>query len=84
MKAVQDAADKPKDEPPGVDLTMPTPAWAILADPARFPRRVAFLDEESFQTCSYRTGYEEAKRLLETQAGITRPTRRNGTPPPAR
>jgi len=81
-RAVHDAAGKPTGTAHGEDLVAPVSAWALLTDPARFPRLVAFLDDESFQTSAYRTGYTEAKRLLEAQAGIIRSTRRTTTATP--
>lgn len=70
--AVQAAADKPPGTTLDEELIAPMPAWALLTDPARFPNLVAFLDDESFRASPYRTSYEDAKRLLEAQAGITR------------
>ncbi|WP_410644976.1 hypothetical protein [Amycolatopsis sp. lyj-346] len=70
--AVRDAANESLTTALGEYLMSPTPAWAMLTDPARFPCLVAFLDEESFRASSYRTGYQNAKRLLENRAGITR------------
>jgi hypothetical protein len=57
-------------------------AWALLSDPVRFPRVVAFLGDESFQTSAYRTGYTHPKRLLEAQARIIRATRYTNTATP--
>lgn len=81
-KAVQDAADKPAGTVVEGDLVAPMSAWALLTDPARFPCLVAFLDDETFQASAYRVGYGDAKRLLEAQAGITRPPRHIATATP--
>lgn len=70
---VEDAANKAAGVPLDGDLAAPMSAWDMLADHARFPRLVEFLDDETYEAGTYRTGYTDAKHLLEDCAGIERP-----------
>ena len=56
------------------DLSRPLPAWRMLEDPELFPHLTAMLDDDAFDTSPFSVAYTAAKRLLETEAGIRRPS----------